>query len=229
MVAALTALSTMVVLSSFANAGDVRGAKAAANVSSVGLFDNADKTGTHSFDPILGAQIHTGSQKDLLIGVSLETGLFTSTAVKSSGGVKDTSNAEANIKIMVLVDGVEAAPGTVIYDKRSQTLSATLGGYFANCIDENGDGTTDVLTECDLLPEEIELVLDTMAAHHFNFVFDNLPAGDHYIDVMTEVTGSTTSENGSATAYGIIGKGSLTVEEIRGTNNDEGIVLPIEL
>lgn len=221
--AVLTALSTMVVISSFANAGTVQGSKAAANVSSVGLY--SDQSGTHSWDPVLDAQIHTANQKDLLIGVSLETALYTNTAVKSSGGVKDTSNATAGIKIRVLVDGVDAAPGEVVFDKRSQTLSATLGGYFANCVDANGDGITDVMTECDLLPEEIELILDTMAAHHFNFIYADLPAGDHYIDVVTEITSETSSQNGSATAYGTIGKGSLTVEEIRATNNNEGIVL----
>ena len=223
--AVLTALSTMFVMSSFANAGDVQGSKASANVSSVGLFDNADRTGTHSFDRILSAPIHTGSQKDLLIGVSLETGLYTDTAVKSSGGVKDTSNATAGIKIVVTVDGVEAAPGVVTFDKRSQTLSATLGGYFANCVDANGDGFTDVLTECELLPEEIQLILDTMAAHHFNFVYADLPAGDHYIEVAAEVTGSTSYQNGSASAYGTIGKGALTVEEIRATNDGDGLNL----
>jgi hypothetical protein len=215
----------MVVFSSFAYA-EVQGAKAAANVSSVALFSNADRTGTHSFDPILTAKIHTGSQKDLLIGVSLETGLYTDTLVKSSGGVKDTSNATAGIQIKVLVNGVEAAPGVVIFDKRSQTLSATLGGYFGNCVDDNGDGITDIFSECDLLPEEIQLILDTMAAHHFNFVYANLPAGDHTITVLTEIKGTTSSQNGSATAYGTLGKGSLTVEEIRGPNNNEGIVIP---
>lgn len=223
MLAVFTAVFTMVVFSGFANAGEVQGAKAAANVSSVALY--VDKTGTHSWDKILGTKLHTGSQKDVLIGVSLETALYTDTLVKSSGGTKDTSNATAAIKIKVLVDGVEAAPGEVTYDKRSQTLSATLGGYFANCVDSNLDGITDVMTECDLLPEEIQLVLDTMAAHHFNFVLANLPAGDHYIEVVTEIKGTTSSQSGSATAYGTIGKGSLTVEEIRGTNNDEGIVL----
>lgn len=221
--AVLTALSTMVVMSSFANAGTVQGSKASANVSSVGLY--SDKSGTHSWDPILGAQIHTANQKDLLIGVSLETALYTNTAVKSSGGTRDTSNATAGIKIKVLVDGVEAAPGDVVFDKRSQTLSAVLGGYFANCTDANGDGITDMLTECDLLPEEIELILDTMAAHHFNFVYADLPAGDHYIDVLTEIQGATSVQAGTASAYGTIGKGSLTVEEIRATNNNEGIVL----
>lgn len=220
--AVLTALSTMFVMSSFANAGS----KASANINKLGLFSNADHTGTHSFDPILSSQLHTGSKKDLLIGVSLETGLYTDTLVRSKGGVQDTSNATAGIRIIVKVDGIEAQPGVVIFDKRSQTLSATLGGYFANCVDANNDGITDMLTECDLLDEEIDLILDTMAAHHFNFVYADLPAGDHTIEVLTEVTGSTSAQNGSASAYGTLGKGSLTVEEIQDSNaEEEGIVL----
>ncbi len=218
----LTTVFTIFVFAGLSNA-EIQGAKAAANVSSVALIKATPET--HSWDTILSAKLHTGSQKDVLIGVSLETGLFTDTLVKSSGGTKDTSNATAGIQIKVLVDGVEAAPGVVTYDKRSQTLSATLGGYFANCLDSNMDGITDVMTECDLLPEEIQLVLDTMAAHHFNFVLANLPAGDHYIDVKAEIKSSTSSQSGSANALATVGKGSLTVEEIRGTNNDEGIVL----
>jgi hypothetical protein len=217
----ITAALTVFAFAGVSNA-EVSGSKAAANVSSVALF--ADKGGTHSWDPVLSAKIHTGTQKDLLIGVSLETALYTDTLAKSSGGTKDTSNATAGIQIKVLVDGKEAAPGVVTYDKRSQTLSATLGGYFANCTDVNGDGITDLLTECDLLPEEIQLILDTMAAHHFNFVISNLPAGDHSVEVQTEIKSSTSSQTGSASAYATIGKGSLTIEEIRATNAPDGIV-----
>ena len=197
--------------------------KGSANVSSVALMQAT--TETHSWDPVLSSTIKTANQKDLLIGVSLETGLYTQTLVKSSGGTKDTSNATAGIQIRVLVDGVQAAPGEVTYDKRSQTLSATLGGYFANCTDENGDGITDVLTECDLLPEEIELILNTMAAHHFNFILANLAPGDHTIVVQAEIKSNNTSQTGSSSAWATIGKGSLTVEEIRAVNSPEGIVL----
>jgi hypothetical protein len=219
----LTAVFAVVAFSTVSSA-EVQGAKAAANVSSVALINQTPHT--NSWDKVLSANIHTGSQKDLLIGVSLETGLYTDTLVKSSGGTKDTSNATTGIQIKVLVDGIEAAPGVVTYDKRSQTLSATLGGYFSECADDNEDGITDILTECLLFPEEIQLILDTMAAHHFNFVYANLPAGDHTIEVRAEIKSSTSSQTGSANALATIGKGSLTVEEIRGTNNDEGIVIP---
>lgn len=63
-----------------------------------------------------------------------------------------------------------------------------------------------------------------MAAHHFNFVIANLPAGDHLIEVLTEIKSSNSSQAGSASAYATIGKGSLTVEEIRATNSPDGIV-----
>jgi len=201
----------------------IPGSKAAASVSSVALIDATD--GTQSWDLILSNVIHTPEKKDLLIGVSLETGLYTRTQVKSSGGTKDTSNSTAGIQIKVLVDGVEAAPGVVTFDKRSQTLSATLGGYFANCTDANGDGITDVMTECDLLPEEIELILDTMAAHHFNFVVADLNSGDHSIEVYAEIKTGASSQSGSTSALATIGKGSLTVEEIRAVNGEGGIVI----
>lgn len=214
-------VAALFVFAATAAFAQVPGSKASANVSSVALLTGP----THSFDPILKTQLHTGSQQDLLIGVSLETALYTDTLVTSKNGTKDTSNATAGIQIKVLVDGAQAAPGVVTYDRRSQTLSATLGGYFANCVDANGDGIIDVTTECSLLPEEIQLILDTMAAHHFNFIIANLPAGDHTIEVLAEISTSGSAQTGSYNAKATIGKGSLTVEDIRATNQPDGIIL----
>ncbi len=177
------------------------------------------------FSTIMKGQIHTGSPKDLLIGVSLETSLLTETLVKSSGGTKDTSTATAGIEVKVLVDGVPAAPGVVIFDKRTQQLSATLGGYYTGCTDLNGDGIIDVTTECQLAQEEIDLLLDTTAAHHFNFIQANLGAGDHTVIVLAKVSNATASANGSATATALLGKGSLSVEEVQAVNSPDGITI----
>lgn len=213
---AMAALSTFVAASAFA----APSAKFSAQVSSVALVDKTDNLG---WSKVLETTLKTPNKKDLLIGASFETGLYTQTLVKSSAGIKDTSNATAGLKIRVLIDGVEAKPGEVIFDKRSQTLSATLGGYYTNCVDDNGDGIIDVMTECLLLPEEIELILDTMAAHHFNFVLANLLSGDHKIVVEAAIDSSTSAQNGSASATALVGKGSLTVEEVRATNAPDGI------
>ena len=195
--------------------------KFAAQVSSVTLVP---ETADLAWAKVLETTIKTPNKKDLLIGASFETGLYTKTLVKSSGGTLDTSSATAGIKIKVLIDGVEARPGEVIYDKRAQTLSAKLGGILETCSDTNGDGIIDILTECTFSDEEIELILDTMAAHHFNFVAANLGPGVHTVEVWAKIETLTSSIAGLADAKALVGKGSLTVEEVRATNSPDGIV-----
>ncbi len=139
--------------------------------------------------------------------------------------MKDVSTAEAAIEVKVLVDGQEAAPGVVVFDKRKQQLSAALGGYYTNCTDSNLDGITDVLTECELAPEEIGLLLDTTAAHHFNFIKADLGQGTHSVVVKSMINNNTVFANGSASASALLGKGSLSVEEVQAVNSQDGIVI----
>ena len=70
--------------------------------------------------PVLNTKIKTGNKKDLLIGVSLQTSLFSLTKVKGKNGDSDLANALAGIEINVEVDGVAAAPGPVVFDQRFQ-------------------------------------------------------------------------------------------------------------
>ena len=184
-------------------------AKATAKVGNVNVLNQT----TLGWTTILANTIKTANQKDLFIDVSLETGLYTQTKVRSNGN-KDTSSAEATIKVQVLVDGVPAYPGEVVFDRRNQTLSATLGGILENCTDSNGDGDID-LNDCTLAPEEIELILDTMAAHSFNFIMDDLGPGEHAVEVQATISTSGSSGAGSASANATIGNGSVTVEEVR--------------
>ncbi len=201
-------------------------AKFTANVGTVAVVSPMlASNDADGWSTVLSGSIHTATPKDLLIGVSLETSLLTDTVVKSSGGVKDVSTAEAAIEVKVLVDGKEAAPGVVIFDKRKQQLSAALGGYYTNCTDSNLDGITDVLTECELAAEEIGLLLDTTAAHHFNFIQANLGQGTHSVVVKSKISNNTVFANGSASASALLGKGSLSVEEVQAVNAQDGIVI----
>lgn len=184
-------------------------AKATAKVGDVNVLNQTNLGWT----TILSNTIKTANQKDLFIDVSLETGLYTQTEVKSKGN-RDSSSAEATIRVQVLVDGVPAYPGDVVFDRRSQTLSATLGGILENCTDSNGDGDID-LSDCTLAPEEIELILDTMGSHSFNFIMENLRPGEHAVEVQAMIGTSSSSGAGSASANATIGNGSVTVEEVR--------------
>ena len=202
--------------------------KFAADVSDITLIPNSSSNAAPK--TVLRTTIKTPNKKDLLIGVSLETALFTQTQVKSKGGTPDSASASATLEVSVLLDGKRfnptdrsgAFPPKVVYDKRAQTLSATLGG-FQSCVDSNGDGVIDVTTECTLTEEEIELILDTMAAHHFNFMAKNLDPGTHTLEVKVGIGVDTSSGAGIASATAGVGRGSLTVEEVRATNFPDGI------
>jgi hypothetical protein len=211
-------------------------AKNAMSVSGVALIQPT--TQTEGWQPILNAAIHTAQQKDLIAGASLETGLYTQTQVRGKNGSTDTASANAQIEVRVLVDlyadgkgtatdesggnvsgfDLVAAPGHVVFDKRLQSLSATLGGVLESCSDTNLDGTIDLLTECTVTDEQIDLLSSTMAAHHFNFVIPNLPSGTHRVVLQARISSASSSVAGSASANGLIGKGAFTVEEVRAVN-----------
>lgn len=198
--------------------------KFAAEVSDLTLIPNSSSNAAPK--TVLSTTIKTPNKKDLLIGVSLETVLFTQTQVRGRGGSTDSASSSATLEVSVLLDGKPfdprdlsgAFPSKVVFDKRAQTLSATLGGVIQSCFDLNGDGVIDVATECTVTDEMIELILDTMAAHHFNFVAANLSSGTHTLEVKVGIGVDTSSGAGSASATAGVGRGSLTVEEVRAIN-----------
>ncbi|SRR5213593_1844333 len=196
--------------------------KFAAEVSDLTLIPNSSSNAAPK--TVLSTTIKTPNKKDLLIGVSLETALFTQTQVKGKNGSTDTASASATLEVSVLLDGkpfdkasqTGAFPPKVVYDKRAQILSATLGGVIVSCTVV--DGVIIVGTNCIVDDEMIELILDTMAAHHFNFVAANLEPGTHTLEVQVGIGVDTSSGAGSASATAGVGRGSLTVEEVRAIN-----------
>lgn len=170
------------------------------------------------FTRVLATQIKTAEKKDMIVGVSFETGMTTDTLVKSKGGASDSSNAWGKIEMRVMVDGVPAQPGIVTYDMRDQTLTASLGGVL-DCSDIDGDGIVS-FDECTLTDEQIQLILKTMAAHHFNFLVKDLTSGVHTIEAQARVSWGGSAQTGSYSANAYLGKGSLTVEEVRGVNGE---------
>ncbi len=174
---------------------------------------------------VLRTTIKTPNKKDLLVGLSFETGIYTQTEVKSKGGNTDTASSGASLQARILVDGLVygAYPRWVVYDSRSQALSATLGGVIQSCRDSNSDGVITVGDECVVTDEVINLILKTMAAHHYNFLVANLVSGVHLIDVQVKIESVTQAGAGSASATATVGQGTLTVEEVRATNLPNGI------
>jgi hypothetical protein len=160
---------------------------------------------------------NSGTPKDLVIGLSFETMLFTKTMVQSREGSKSTSIAEAEIEMYVLVDGKEALPGKVMFDRRYQELWAKLGGVL-DCSDLNGDGIIS-FDECTLTDEEIGLILDTKAAHTFNFLAYNIGSGSHTIEAYARLKrNGSVAGSGATDANAALGKGTLSVWEVHGSN-----------
>jgi len=123
---------------------------------------------------------------------------------------------------------------------RVQELSATLGGVIQSCqvtcgVDVNTDELVcdDIVIaeDCEVTDEEIGLLLDTTAAHHFNFLLPNMNQGVYDIKAVfttgarAEVdicdAGEACSNDpdvtvtASAAATAIINKTMLTVQQVR--------------
>ncbi|PWU10465.1 MAG: hypothetical protein C5B50_25530 [Verrucomicrobia bacterium] len=167
---------------------------------------------------VLEQAIKTANNHDLLISASFEVGLLTATTVSSKNMVTDTSTATASVKVKALVDGVEAAPAEVVYGKRTQQLSATLEGAIAGCLSivTNASGNPQIVlnTNC-VAPEVISLLQDTVTANSFTFAAPNLSSGFHDIQIVAQIEALGDNQNGSFTAAGLLGKGTLTAESVR--------------
>ena len=227
MIVLAAVLATFGATSAFALASS----KFAAQLSDLTLVES---TTAADWTTVLNTSIKTPNKKDLLIGGSLETALFTQTQVKGRNGSTTSSSATATLEVRLLIDGkaydsdsqTGAFPPKVVYDKRAQTLSATLGGVIVSCKDLNADGIITVATECTVTDEMIELILQTMSAHHFNYVVKNLTPGVHKVELQVRVGTDTAIDDslggsGTASATAGVGRGSLTVEEVRAINQVE--------
>jgi hypothetical protein len=187
---------------------------------------------TSDWQPVLAQAIKMANNHDLLIGAAFEVGLLTSTTVSSKNMVIDTSTATANIQVRAMVDGVPAAPGEVVYGKRSQLLSATLEGAIAGCLSivtNNLGGLQIVLDTNCVVAEVIGLIQDTVSANSFSFVAPNLSAGWHSIEIQAKIDAQGDNQNGTFKAAGLLGKGTLNLESVRMAKDPpNGYIIPLQ-
>jgi len=180
------------------------------------------------------ATIKPPGGKSLLIGLSGEINILTTTAVTATNK-KGRESAEADGTVEVTVkyaptgtmnmcnDGVgeEAAPGKVTLSSRRQELSAELN---LDC-EITGDDTDSLgcIVEGDLY---ISLELETTAAHHFNFIATDLAPIDYDVVACFDLSGSTaTTEGGEASGYVAVQKRMLTLQQVQVAQN--GVVINV--
>jgi len=224
----LFGLSLAVVLTVFLAFGSAlaANAKVSAQCGDVSFVEGGDP-----YTTIFTQDIRTPANWDLFIDVSLECGLTTDTTVISKLLAKAVADAEAIVKVRVLVDpkfdddnnllNLEAIaePGEIIFARRHQTLIAEFAGDISGAL-SIVDGAL-VIDEDLIEPEMLQLILDTMAAHSFNFIVPDLPVGDHTVVVQAELTyiesteGTELPAEAAAAADAYLGKGSVTIEEVR--------------
>jgi len=144
--------------------------------------------------------IKTANAKDLFMDVALQCGIYTRTKSELKVG-GDSSSATGKIEVRVKVGDAVAEPGEVVYDRRVQTLNTALYTALLNSaglpIDNIG---------------YVELILETLQAHAFNFVMADVGPGVHTVAVQAKVS---SSESGNANAMAAVGMGSTTIESVR--------------
>ena len=202
------------------------------------------------------ATIKIPQSKELLVGVSAQVELFTETLVKGKRGSYSRAVAFAEGNVALVACSEEACyrskPGGVVLSSRQQELSAILAGIIESCtFDPTPNSAGDIsfdLSDCQVADEEIKLALTTMAAHHYNFVFPNLPQGEYKVIArfMTRARAEAEAncpvdESGAlvnpycldgdgsagAKATAIIGKTMVTIQEVRAVNGTLGDPEPV--
>jgi len=177
---------------------------------------------------IMNTTLSNSQSSSFLVDASLITGLLTNTTVKSNGGGSSSATATGSVQVGVMLDGnfdaggnyvgggTLASPGLLSFDTRSQTLTATLGQALNGCT----LSTNNVVQCTSLSQQQIQLILDTTAAHSFEFILPNVgvapTSSPHRIDVVAQVSSSTLSSGlGTSLAAACYGAGSVVVDAVR--------------
>lgn len=128
----------------------------------------------------------------------------------------DTSTAQGTVTVRVLLNG---EPPT-----QERSCSATGSSRWRHSYKASSTSSMAKLVVVD--DEIIELIQRTTAANAFNFVAHPLGPGTTYsIEVQARVDSATSSQQGSASTVGSVGKASVTVDAHRLVKGDEVIVV----
>ena len=166
------------------------------------------------------ATIDVAQQKDLLIGVSGQIGLHTLTQAKGKSTDPSLGKASASGSVNVSVELRDhntgelmqiAAPGTVTFAARVQELKVDV-------VDTDTDNLTEVT---------VSLMLDTTAAHHFNFLGVDLIQGNYDVVAIFDLGAfvEIVGEDAIAQARVTLGPRMVTAQEVRAAR---GSLVPLE-
>ncbi len=171
-------------------------------------YDTLSITSDGTFNggaPILQGQLKTSAVGDLMMWVSLECALITNTRnkVNNKTDTTSTSTSRAAVNLTVMVDGVVAAPGQVVFCDRLQQVKLTF--TCAEC-----ESTSSI---------DLEIFQSTKNANHFNFYLTGVGNGIHDVQVFASalITDDPTVTL-SAGTQAAIGKRSLIIQEFNSSN-----------
>ena len=178
-------------------------------------------TFTSAWMTVLSTEITPPGGKDLFIGFSAQTTLAD---VSNQGGsgtpFSTTITEEANvIQARVLVDGMAAAPGVVVYDGLIRTLGATLANPITSCHEVAEVGPNAGVVTCTFGSDFLGQLIETAGVHNFNFIMRDVSPANHVIlaqvrFVATNFRSPNAAPNSSAIAA-VVGARTLTVEQVK--------------
>jgi len=179
-----------------------------------------DPTGVTFTSPwitVLSTQIQPPGGKDLFIAFSTETSLVD---VSDQGGSGTPASAtfteEVNeIQARVLVDGVAATPGAVVYDALIRSLSDRLANPIISCHEVDPSG----VVTCTFGSDLIDQLIETAGVRSFNFIMRDVTPDNHSIVAQvrlkaTNFRSPNALPNASLIAA-IVGARTLTVEQVK--------------
>jgi len=170
---------------------------------------------------VLSTSITPPGGKDLFIGFSAQTTLADVSGQGGSGtAASSTFTFEANeIQARVLVDGVAAAPGAVVYDALIRTLSATLANPITSCHEVAEVGPLAGVVTCTFGSDFLGQLIETAGVRSFNFIMRDVSPANHVIlaqvrFVATNFRSPNAAPNSSAIAA-VVGARTLTVDQVK--------------
>jgi len=166
---------------------------------------------------VVSTQIQPPGGQDLFIGFSTQTSLVD---ISNQGGSVTPASAtfteEVNeIQARVLVDGVAATPGAVVYDALIRSLSDRLANPITSCHEV---AETGVVT-CTFGSDFLEQLIETAGVRSFNFIMRDVTPDDHSIVAQVRLRAtnfrSPNAPPNSSSIAAVVGPRTLTVEQVK--------------